>query len=75
MNQYQLKATIQAQKQYWDYLIDPSFQGLNRLFVLSFKNNTHRTSYNRYFLPTVEIKVYNVMTDGKNFFDQPVKMI
>ena len=75
MNQYQLKATIQAQKQYLDYLIDPSFQGLNRLFVLSFKNNTHRTSYNRHFLPTVEIKVYNVITDGKNFFDQPVKMI
>ena len=33
-NKYQSKATIQAQNQYLDYLIDPSFQAVNRLFVL-----------------------------------------
>ena len=32
-----------------------------------------RTSNKRYYLPNVEIKDYNVMIDGKNFFDQPVK--
>ena len=32
-----------------------------------------RTSSKRYYLPNVEIKDYNVMIDGKNFFDQPVK--
>ena len=26
-----------------------------------------------YFLSKVEIKDYNVMIDGKNFFDQPAK--
>ena len=31
------------------------------------------TSKRRYYIPNVEIKVYNVMIDGKNFFDQPVK--
>ena len=54
-------------------IIDPSFQGVNRLFVLSFENDAHQGSYKRYFLPAVKVKDYNVMTDGKNFFDQPVK--
>ena len=36
------------------------------------KEELQRTSYKRYYLPTVEIKI-NVMIDGQNFFDQPVK--
>ena len=32
-----------------------------------------RTSKKGYYLPSVEIKDYNAMIDGKNFFDQPVK--
>ena len=48
------------------------FWGLNRLFVLSFENGTDRTSHSTYYLPKVEIKDYNVMIDGKNFFDQPI---
>ena len=41
---------------YLDYLIDQSFQAVNRLFVSSFKNNTDRTVHTKYYLPTVEIK-------------------
>ena len=37
---YQSEATRQAQNQYLDYLIDPSFQGVKGLFVLLFENNT-----------------------------------
>ena len=55
-----------------NHLFDPSFQGLNRLFVLSFENEGDRRSHSNYYLPKVEIKDYNVMIDGKNFFDQPV---
>ena len=40
---------------------------------MAFKNENQRTSNKRYYIPNVEIKDYNVMTDGKNFFDQPVK--
>ena len=40
-NKYQTKTTIQPQNKYLDYLIDPSFQGVNRFFVLSFENNAH----------------------------------
>ena len=43
-NKYQSKAKVQAQNQYLDYLIDPFFQGVNRLFVLSFEDNAHQTS-------------------------------
>ena len=39
-----------------DYLNDPSFQGVNRLFVLSSENEALRTSYKRYYLLTEEIK-------------------
>ena len=66
---------MQAPRQYLDYLIDPSFHGVNRLLVLSRENIRQRTSYKQYFLPTIEIKDYNVMIDGRNFFDQPVKSV
>ena len=52
--------------------MNPSFQGVNRLSVLSFENENDRTSHSTYYLPKVEIKDYNVMIDGRNFFDQPV---
>ena len=41
-------------------------------FVLSFENENDRTLQSTYYLPKVEIKDYNVMIDGKNFFDQPI---
>ena len=56
-----------------NHLVGPSFQGINRLFVLAFENNTQRTSSKRYNLLNVEIKDYNVMIDSKNFFDQPIR--
>ena len=55
-NKYQFKVTEQAQNRYLDFLIDPSFQGVNRLFVLSFKDDDGRESHKQYYLPTVEIK-------------------
>ena len=56
-----------------NHLIASSFQGVNRLFVLAFVNDVERTSNKRYYVSNVEIKDYNVMINGKNFFDQPVK--
>ena len=34
------------------------------------QNNTHQTNYKRYFLPTVEIKDYNIIIDGRKFLDR-----
>ena len=53
-------------------MINPSFQGVHRLFALSFENENGRTSHSTYYLPKVEIKDYNVMIDGRNVFDQPI---
>ena len=39
---------------------------------MSFENENDRTSHAEYYLPKVEIKDYNVMVDGKNFFDQSI---
>ena len=55
-----------------NHLVDPCFQGVNRLSVLSFENEDDRTWHSTYYLPKVEINDYNVTIDGKNFFDQPI---
>ena len=72
-NKYQSDPKTCAQNQYLNHLIDPSFQRVNKLFVLSFENENGRTSHPEYYLPKVEIREYNVKIDGKNVFDQPVK--
>ena len=46
---------------------------MNRLVVLAFENDDQKISNKRYYIPDVELKDYNVMIDGKNFFDQPIK--
>ena len=61
-----------AHNRYLNHLINPRFQGVNRLFVLYFENENDRTSHSTYYLPKVETKDYNVINDGKNFFDQPI---
>ena len=72
-NKYLSKPELLAQNPNLNYLVEPSFQGVNRLFVLAFENDNHRTSDDRYYLPTVEIKDYNIMINGENIFDQPIK--
>ena len=72
-NKYLAKPELLAQNANLNHLIEPSFQEVNTLFVLAFENDSQRISKKRYYIPNVEIKDYNVMIDGKNFFDQPVK--
>ena len=54
-------------------MVDPTFTKVNRLFVLSFKNEDDRTSFSKYYKPTVEIKDYNVVINGQIFFNVPIK--
>ena len=58
---------------YLYYLIHPSFQGLNRIFILSFENEDDRKARTGNFLPTLEKKGYNVLIHGGNIFDKLVK--
>ena len=68
--------TVQSKNNNLNYLIDPTFMNLNRLFVLSFARTNlgdKGDSFSQYYLPNVEIKDFNVLIDGKSFFDLPIK--
>ena len=64
LRKYQSKVSKQTGNQYLDYFIDPSFQGVNRLFILPLENGTHRTRHKGYFLSNVEIINYSNMIDN-----------
>ena len=72
-NKYLSKPELLAQNPNLNHLVGPSFQEINRLFVLAFENDNDRTSDEEYCLPTVEIKDYNIVINGENFVDQPIK--
>ena len=73
--------TIQCNNNNLNYLIDPKFTKVNRLFVLSFARiagesniaKDRRDSFSHYYVTNVEIKDFNVLIHGKSFFDLPVK--
>ena len=54
-NKYLSKLELLPQNPNLNHLVQPSFQGVNRLLVLAFENDTQRTNTKRYYLPTVEI--------------------
>ena len=55
-NKYQSKKLIGKQKPYLEYLIDPSLEGANKRFVLSFEDNAVTKGRKNFFLATVTIK-------------------
>ena len=69
-------ATANAEK-YIRELIDLSYQVVKRLFVLAYDNTASDDQvsvdyFKIYFLPRVNIENYNIETDGRNFYDQPI---
>ena len=76
-NKYRSQLTIQPQNNnLTDPTTDPTLTNVNRLFVLSFARNNvgdKRVSFSHYYAPNIEIKDFNVLIDGKSFFDLPVK--
>ena len=68
--------TVKTQNNNLNYSIDPTFTNVNRLFVLSFKRDNagdKRDSFSHYYVPNVRIKDFNVLIDGKSFFDLPAR--
>ena len=75
-NKYRSEMTVQSQNNNLNHLISPTSTNVNRLFALSFsrKNNTDsRYSYSNYYVTKVEVHDFNVLINGKSFFDLPVK--
>ena len=57
-----------------NYLIDPTFNSVNRLFVLAFPSEKDRNSFSEYYTPTVEIKDYNVILNSTEpFYEIPIR--
>ena len=68
--------TVLPQNNNLNYLIDPMFTKAIGLFILSFPwiaEGDYRDSFSHYYVPNVEIKYFNVLIDGKRFFDLPAK--
>ena len=56
--------------------LDPSFQGVNRLFVTAYNRvdgQPNRDDQRKYYLPRIDLNKYNVITDGRNFYDNPIE--
>ena len=63
-NKYLSKRELLAQNPNLNHLVEPSFQRVNRLFVLAFENDTQKASAKGYYLPTAQLKDYNIMING-----------
>ena len=56
--------------------LDPSFQGVNRLFVMVYNGANGQPTRNgqrKYYLPRIDLEKYNVIIDGRNFYDNPIE--
>ena len=72
-NKYLSKPELSRQNPNLNHLFEPSFQGVNRFFVLAFEDDAQKTSHSGYYFPNVEVKDYNIAINGENLFDQPIK--
>ena len=64
--------TTQTNNNNLGYLTDLTFMKINRLFVLSFKNDNDdpsRNSFDERYMPLLEIKDFNAWIDNKPFFN------
>ena len=66
-NKYRSEMSNQTKNNNLNYLIDPTFTKVNRLFVLSFENEEDMTSFSKYYVPSVEIKDFNVLVEQRLF--------
>ena len=56
--------------------LDPSFQGVNRLFVMAYNRldgQPTRNGQQKYYLPRIDLEKYNFFIDGRNFYDNPIE--
>ena len=56
--------------------LDPSFQGVNILFVMAYNRTNGQPTRNgqqKYYLPRIDLEKYNVIIDGRNFYDNPIE--
>ena len=72
-----VEIAVNNEEKYIRELLDSSYQGVKRLFVLAYNNTEGNNqvsadSFKKYFLPGVKIENFNIEIDGRNFHDQPI---
>ena len=77
-NEYKTKElTENADAHVFKYIsLNPSFQGVNRLFLMAYSRVDGQPTRNgraKYYLPRIDIKKYNVIIDGRSFYDNPIE--
>ena len=63
-NKYWSEITALSKNNNFDYMINPAFRNINRLFALSFKNPDNdlgREHYSKYYIPLIESKYFIVL--------------
>ena len=77
-NEYKTKEVNEnADANVFKYInLDPSFQGVNRLFVAAYNKvdgQPNRDNQRKFYLPRIDLNKYNVIIDGRNFYDNPIE--
>ena len=77
-NEYKTKElTENADANVFKYInLDPSFQGVSRLFVIAYNSANSQPTRNgqrKYYLKRIDLEKYNVIIDGRNFYDNPIE--
>ena len=73
MKRYRTQVINQQATNNLNFLIDLTFNNVNRLLVLAFDNEEDRSSFSKYYMQKVEIKDYNVLIDLQPFYEIPIK--
>lgn len=76
LNKQRSEITAQPKSNNLDYTFDSTFIKFYPLFTYPFKvseNDPMRNSFTKYYMPLVEIKDFDALTESKSFLDQPVK--
>ena len=73
-NIYRSEMSNQTKNNNLNYLIDPTFTNVNRLFVLSFKSDDDRNSFSNYYVSSIEVKDFNALINQTPFFEIPIKI-
>ena len=76
-NEYKIKElNSNADANVFKYInLDHSFQGVNRLFAMAYSRvdgQPTRNGQQKYYLPRIDLNKYNVIIDGRNFYDNPI---
>ena len=72
-NKYRSQMSTEEANSNLNILIGPTFNNVNRLFVLAYRTADDRHSYSQFYLPKIMIKDFNVIIDKLVFFDLPIK--